>query len=78
MKKLSNTEAELKKTLLIKKRASQYSAASFKDLETTSKLEPSSKLTRRHLPSIITCSIKGEQIHQSESICKRLVSGPVM
>ena len=41
MKKLSNTEAELKKTLLIKKRASQYSAASFKDLETTSKLEPS-------------------------------------
>ena len=69
MKKLSNTDAELKKKLLIKKRASQYSAASFKDLEATSKLEPSSKLTRGHSPSIITCTIKGEQIHQSENIC---------
>ena len=69
MKKLSNTEAELKKKLLIKKRASQYSAASFKVLETANKLEPSSKLTRGHAPSIITCTIKGEQIHQSENIC---------
>ena len=79
MKKLSNTEAELKKGIACeKKHISQYSTAFVKELETTNKVKPLLKLTSGHSPrSIITFTLRGRE-SKWKHIQTSEVSDPVM